>query len=466
MTVRVIQRRLLGYDPAVRHVLAKAEKRGEKTLRKKEPVKDASKESEDEDRDEESESEESSYSLWSTPRTEAEEKHRALRRIEKCMDKCCVDLRDATSPERQRELREEFKELQIAKKDLRKKGVEKPSTSDYSLRPRNGDNPAEKMCPVVVRGQNLEYEPLQNTDMSDILEKLPALQEGPHPWILKLEEIMVGWQPAMGDIKRLLASIFGVPAMEEILQRAGLNRYAGTAVNDPELFAASRARMWRSLRDTFPTNVHLDNIIIEPLGPQENPRANVSKAHQVWRNVTGNDPDLHQMEQSILRAKIQTGLPQPVRSKLAEVVGLGSMTKGVYTDHIAHEVELYRKKENEQREQVQEILRQLNQIQLGDSKKKEKKQALVMHIQSQPDQASVRQQQEQIQCQTPQLMPVAPLVPYAQPVFSQLQTWSGSKRERNFNPNLQAFSEACNNGGQQGQYTRDCYWVGESSIRG
>ncbi|CAJ1050809.1 uncharacterized protein LOC118470224 isoform X1 [Xyrichtys novacula] len=216
-----------GYDPAVRHVLAKAEKRGEKTLRKKEPVKDASKESEDEDRDEESESEESSYSLWSTPRTEAEEKHRALRRIEKCMDKCCVDLRDATSPERQRELREEFKELQIAKKDLRKKGVEKPSTSDYSLRPRKGDNPAEKMCPVVVRGQNLEYEPLQNTDMSDILEKLPTLQEGPHPWILKLEEIMVGWQPAMGDIKRLLASIFGVPAMEEILQRAGLNRTTG-----------------------------------------------------------------------------------------------------------------------------------------------------------------------------------------------------------------------------------------------
>ncbi|CAJ1053307.1 uncharacterized protein LOC118470224 isoform X1 [Xyrichtys novacula] len=285
-----------GYDPAVRNILARAEKRGGKSLRKKEPVKDTSEESEDNDRDEESDSEESSYSLWSTPRTEAEERHKALRRIEKRIDKCYGNLSSATSPEKHRELREELEELQIIKNDLKKKGVEKPSTSGYSLRPRKGDKPAGKMCPVIVQGQKLEYKPLQNTDMSDILEKLPTLQEGAHPWISKLEEIMVGWQPAMGDIKRLLASILGVPAMEEILQRAGLNRYAGTAVNDPELFAACRARMWRSLRDVFPTNVHPDNIIIEPLGPQKNPRVYVSKAHQIWRNVTGNDPDMHQME--------------------------------------------------------------------------------------------------------------------------------------------------------------------------
>ena len=66
-----------------------------------------------------------------------------------------------------------------------------------------------------------------------------------------------------------------------------------TAVNDPDLFAAGRGRMWRVLRDTFPTNVHPDNIFIEPLGPQEILRAYVSRAHQVWRNVTGNDPDLN-----------------------------------------------------------------------------------------------------------------------------------------------------------------------------
>ena len=95
----------------------------------------------------------------------------------------------------------------------------------------------------------------------------------------------------------------------------------------------------------------------------------MSRTHQVWRNVTGNDPDLNQMEQSILRARIQKGLPLPVRSKLAEVVGLGSMAKGVYTDHIAHHVELYRKKEHDQKEQDQETLKKLNQIQLVDKRK-------------------------------------------------------------------------------------------------
>lgn len=44
------------------------------------------------------------------------------------------------------------------------------------------------------------------------------------------------------DIKRLLASILGIAAMEEILQKAGLIRHVGTTVNDPELFSAHRGR--------------------------------------------------------------------------------------------------------------------------------------------------------------------------------------------------------------------------------
>lgn len=72
--------------------------------------------------------------------------------------------------------------------------------------------------------------------MSHIIEKLPIIQEGAHPWISKLVEILIGIQPAMGDIKRLLASFFGVPTMEEILVKAGLKRYVGTAVNDADLY--------------------------------------------------------------------------------------------------------------------------------------------------------------------------------------------------------------------------------------
>lgn len=68
-----------------------------------------------------------------------------------------------------------------------------------------------------------------------------------------------------------------------------------------------------------------------------------------------------------MRAKIQQGLPLRVRSKLPEVVDLGSMTKSVYIDHITHQVELYCKKEQNLKDQAQEALRKLNQIQLVDN---------------------------------------------------------------------------------------------------
>lgn len=55
---------------------------------------------------------------------------------------------------------------------------------------------------------------------------------------------MVGTQAAIGDIQRLLANLIGVPAMEDILQNAGRNWHVGAAVNEPELFAANRARMF------------------------------------------------------------------------------------------------------------------------------------------------------------------------------------------------------------------------------
>ncbi|KAF0044772.1 hypothetical protein F2P81_003930 [Scophthalmus maximus] len=349
----------------VRRKLERAERRGDEIWKKKNRGYYTSDESENGDSDEDVMNKGASCSRGFYPAMYSTR----IEEVERSMDRCCLDLDKSTKPEEIRELEVQLEKLKRQKEKLREKESRK-SDRKYTLRPRRGET-LEKMLPVIIRGQNLEYKPWQSTDMSDILEKLPTLQDGAHPWISKLEEITVETQSAIGDIKRLLANLLGVPAMDKILQKAGLNRYVGTAVNDPELFAASRGRMWRALRETVPTNVHPDNILIESLGQDENPRAYVSRVHQVWRNVTGNDPDLSQMEQSILRAKLQKGLPLPVRSKLAEVVGLGRMAKGVYTDHIAHQVELYRKKEHDQKVQDQEILRKLNQIQLVENKRKE-----------------------------------------------------------------------------------------------
>ena len=55
------------------------------------------------------------------------------------------------------------------------------------------------------------------------------------------------------------------------------------------------------------------------------------------------------------------------------------MAKTSYMDHITHHVNHYRKKERDQREQDTEVVRELNQLQLLDSKRRmgEKKQAVV-----------------------------------------------------------------------------------------
>lgn len=116
------------------------------------------------------------------------------------------------------------------------------------------------MAPVLVPGQSLQYKPWQNTDMSDIIEKLPILQDGTQPWFAKLEEVLTGTQPALGHMKKQ-----GVPGVEDHLERAGLHPHITTTVHDADLFPAYRCQLWRALRATFPTNTHPDNIVIEPL---------------------------------------------------------------------------------------------------------------------------------------------------------------------------------------------------------
>ncbi|KAE8278128.1 hypothetical protein D5F01_LYC23801 [Larimichthys crocea] len=412
-----------GYDPSVKKILARAERRGRKSLGKAGAKGADTSDSDNGDGD-------SDWECTPVRRNLAEEEGWQSQKDweERCrrVSFAAAGGKLTSDPEPEVERLEERPDHKSSRTD----------SPRYYLRHRT-----DKMLPVFIRGNRLEYKPWQHTDMSEIMEKLPTLQDGAHPWTSKLDEILVGTQPAMGDIKKLLASLLGVAVMDELLEKAGLQRYIGTTINDPELFAAHRGRMWRALKETYPTNVHPDNIFIEPLGEKENPRAYVARVFQQWRNVTGNDSDANQLEQSILRTKLQEGLPPVVRSKLAEVVGLGSMVKGVYTDHIAHQVDLWRKKEHAQREQDQETLRKLTQIKLMDNKK-EKKQALVMQSQNPPQQNQIQQNQIQIQLQAAQPQQQQELLTFIlEAVRGQSPAWRGRGRGNlgrgNINPGFQ-----------------------------
>ena len=123
------ERNMGGYDPAVRRMLAKAEKKGCKAWKSKGLVDDTSGESEIGDSDRDSESEDpfplrEFCPTASSTRVE-EDRRRALREVERTIDQCLIDLDKSTKPESQRALENQLEELQMQKRRLQKKGTKK-----------------------------------------------------------------------------------------------------------------------------------------------------------------------------------------------------------------------------------------------------------------------------------------------------------------------------------------------------
>ncbi|KAM9781201.1 uncharacterized protein ACBT44_022501 isoform 1-T3 [Syngnathus typhle] len=445
-----------GYAPTIKSILKRAEEKG-RTLGKKIRTKTyfSSTDSGSDSSDDEWGGKVPTPTSCSTPTAIEDWRRTALISIKTKKKQCLEELDWSVEPREQEELEEQLQRLEVAERKLKKEASKLPANPLGHGRRSRG---AHTILPVLVRGQQLEYKPWQNSDMSAILEKLPTIQDGAHPWISKLEECMVGTQFAVGDIKRLLANVVGVHTMKDLLGKAGLHHFATTSANDSDLFAAVRGQMWGALKAAYPTNANLDNIVIEPLGLMENARSYVARAHQTWRHITGNDPDTTQMEKSILRDKIQKGLPLQVRSKLAEVVGLGSMTTNVYTDHIAHQVDWFRKKEMAQKEQDQEVVRRLNQVQLADNKK-EKKQTVV--VQAPPQQIIL--QPTPPPGQPWQSAMAVPFGPAPQWGNRQTHLWEAKARGdkgRGGRPNLpgglQQRPTVCYNCGRPGHMARHC----------
>ena len=154
-----------GYGSIIKHILAKAEKKGNISSKKtawrdNDTSESETKESDWENEGDDDENHDQAQVKESKQRGNTEQSKSQVAR--EVLDLILEELElDDTEQGRERSHRE--------------------STPRYSLR-RTTRERSNKMLPVVVRGQSLEYKPWQNTDMSHIIEKLPIIQEGAHPF--------------------------------------------------------------------------------------------------------------------------------------------------------------------------------------------------------------------------------------------------------------------------------------------
>ena len=113
----------------------------------------------------------------------------------------------------------------------------------------------------------------------------------------------------------------------------------------------------------------------EPLSDTKSPATYVARQLRKWKQET--EEEIEKIP--VFRDSILEALPNPVRRRLEDVVGLKSMPHGVFQDYVVHAVEKYRQDELKLKEQDKNIQRKFAQLQLGDlqGKQKVKGQALL-----------------------------------------------------------------------------------------
>ncbi|KAL0147796.1 hypothetical protein M9458_056873, partial [Cirrhinus mrigala] len=223
-------------------------------------------------------------------------------------------------------------------------GVKEWSRDDEQGRLR----PLTKQLPILIKGAQGQYIPWASQDLEGLVTRLPDMHEGAGKWIRVFEEETMGKLLAVGDIKALLAKIIGGAKMEEILQASGLERAVNSHYIDGTVYDVFRPAVWQALRAEYPTR-------------------------------TEGNPEGDPLMATLFRNAIIEAMPQTVKSKLEDVVGLNSKTHKEFCDHVSHAVELYRKNEQKLLNQEKELQRKLTQLQLEEltAKRKKKVQAVV-----------------------------------------------------------------------------------------
>lgn len=239
--------------------------------------------------------------------------------------------------------------------------------------------PLAKQLPILIKGTQGQYVPWATQDLEGLVSRLPDIHEGAGKWIRVFEEETMGKLLAVGDIKALLARVIGGTKMEEILEASELDRAVNSFLMDGTVFDMYRPAVWQTLRHEYPTKIDPKALKGEELGDSESPFAYVQRQLKRWKQETEGNPEGDPLMATLFRNAIVDAMPQPVKSKLEDVVGLNSKTHKEFCDHVTHAVEQYRKNEQKLKNQEKDMQRKLTQLQLEQltSSHKKKIQATV-----------------------------------------------------------------------------------------
>ncbi|KAJ8384798.1 hypothetical protein AAFF_G00197850 [Aldrovandia affinis] len=142
--------------------------------------------------------------------------------------------------------------------------------------------------------------------------------------------------------------------MEDVLNDSGMDQVIDTPIYDGESFDQYRLMMWEVLRMDYPTKIDPKSLKGEMLRETENPAAYLHRQLKYWKQETEREPEGDPLMTTMFRNSVLEAMPQQVKSKLEDVVGLNSKTHREFCEHVTHAVEKYQKDEQKLKEQEKE----------------------------------------------------------------------------------------------------------------
>ncbi len=124
--------------------------------------------------------------------------------------------------------------------------------------------------------------------------------------------------------------------------------------------------MWQALRAEYPIRLDPKSLKGEQLGETENPTTYAQRQLKIWKQKTERSPEGDPLMATLFRNAVIDAMPQAVKSRLEDVVGLNSKTHKEFCNHVSHAVEQYRKNEQKLKNQEKELQRKLTQLQLEE----------------------------------------------------------------------------------------------------